>query len=72
MRPRFTTGLPFSLAHTDVHDCRHIPHACCECTIHQILAPRNTSWSIAVTEGQCFRVGLLHALSHARLISRGR
>jgi hypothetical protein len=33
-RPRLTTGLPFSLAHTDALGCTNIPHACYECTIH--------------------------------------
>jgi hypothetical protein len=47
LRPRLTTGLPFSLAHTDALACKHIPSACYECTIHWIISPRNTPWRIS-------------------------
>src|SRR5215213_1841385 len=70
LRPRLTTGLPFSLAHTDARGCRHIPNACYECTIHCILASRNTLWRIVVAEGLCLR--LAFCLSHARLITSER
>src|SRR5215213_4799567 len=50
----------------------HSPNACYECTIQRILAPRNTSWWIFSIEDRCTREAKLHALSHARLLSRGR
>jgi hypothetical protein len=37
-------------AHTDALGCRHIPNACYECTLHGILAPRNTPWRIFFAE----------------------
>jgi hypothetical protein len=59
-------------AHTDAHDCKHIPDTCYECTIHCFLDPRNNPWRITFAEGCCPPVALLNALSHTCLISRGR
>jgi hypothetical protein len=50
LRPRLTTGLPFSLAH--IQGCAwlqaHFQSVCYECTIHRFAAPRNTPWKLFV------------------------
>jgi hypothetical protein len=50
LRPRLTTGLPFSLTHTDALGYRHIPSGCYEC----MNAPYTESQSHAISLGDSF------------------